>query len=114
VRCLYISSRGISSLRERLSHPDRQWKQDYSAFETSVSWELASDSKSGLPPPIENLFRISHYDEHLLMFAVAEHKVELDGGTTASQCDVWAVVKTSAGMLSLAVEAKARESFGDD
>jgi len=48
------------------------------------------------------------------MFAVAEHKVDLPGGDAASQCDVWAVVKTSLGTLSLAVEAKAKEAFGDE
>jgi hypothetical protein len=32
----------------------------------------------------------------------------------ASQCDVWAVVKTQVGMLSLTVEAKAKEKFGDE
>jgi hypothetical protein len=47
------------------------------------------------------------------MFAVAEHKVDLPGGIAASQCDVWAVVRTKAGMLSL-VEAKAKEKFGDE
>jgi len=44
---------------------------------------------------------------------VAEHKVELPGGDAASQCDVWALLKTSAGTLSLSVEAKAGEPFGD-
>ena len=39
----------------------------------------------------------------------------LPGSNVApSQSDVWAVVKTSAGMLSLAVGAKATESFGDE
>jgi hypothetical protein len=48
------------------------------------------------------------------LLAVAEHKVDLPGGTAASQCDVWAVIKTTVGLLSLTVEAKAREAFGDE
>ncbi|MGD0696915.1 MAG: hypothetical protein ABSB82_19025 [Terriglobia bacterium] len=48
------------------------------------------------------------------MFAVAEHKVDLPGGNAASQSDVWAVVSTSSGMLSLTVEAKSKEAFGDE
>lgn len=83
-------------------------------METAVSWEVASNSKSGLPEPIDKLFRDSNYGEPVLVFAVAEHKVDLPGGNAPSQCDVWAVVKTSVGMLSLTVEAKAREAFGDE
>ena len=111
---LCISTRGISSWRERLAAPDHQWKRRYSAFETAVSWELASKSKSGIPAPVGKLFRDSDYDDPVLIFAVAEHKVELPGGNAASQSDVWGVVKTIQGMLSLTVEAKANEAFGDD
>src|SRR5438477_5709682 len=109
-----ISTRGVGSWRDRLANPDRQWKRGFSAFETAVSWELAATSKSGIPKPIEKLFHESNYSEPLLMFAVAEHKVDLPGGNAASQCDVWAVVSTSVGMLSLTVEAKASEAFGDE
>lgn len=111
---LHIATRGIGSWRERLADPNTQWKRGYSAFETAVSWELASNSKSGLPVPIDGLFQENNYGEPVLMFAVAEHKVDLPGGNAASQSDVWAVLKTSAGMLSLTVEAKAREAFGDE
>ncbi|MBV8358174.1 MAG: hypothetical protein JO189_09605 [Deltaproteobacteria bacterium] len=110
---LNIATRGIASWRARLAGPERQWKRRYSAFETAVSWEFACKSKSGLPAPIYRLFQQSQYGEAVLIFAVAEHKVDLPGGIAASQCDVWAVLQTPLGMLSLAVEAKAGEPFGD-
>lgn len=111
---LCIATRGIGSWRERLASPDTQWQRCCSAFETAVSWEYASASSTGLPQPIAELFRDTIYENPVLQLAIAEHKVDLPGGRTASQCDVWAVVKTSRGMLSLTVEAKAREAFGDD
>jgi hypothetical protein len=111
---LFIGTRGICSWRERLASPDRQWKRGFSAFETAVSWEQASRSSSGIPAPLENLLRESKYLDPVLLFAVAEHKVDLPGGTAASQSDVWAVINTAAGMVSMTVEAKARESFGDE
>lgn len=111
---LHIATRGIGSWRERLASPDRQWKRCFSAFETAVSWEHAARKDSGLPAPIEKLFRESGYSEPLLVFAVAEHKVDLASEGADSQSDVWAVVKTSAGMLSLTVEAKAKEAFGNE
>jgi hypothetical protein len=83
-------------------------------MEAAISWEFASNSTSGLPVPIETLIRESNYGLPTLIFAVAEHKVDLPGGTAASQTDVWAVVQTPVGMLSLTVEAKAKESFGNE
>jgi hypothetical protein len=60
------------------------------------------------------LLRENGFDQPVLLLAVAEHKVDLPGGTAASQCDVWAIIKTSVGLLSLTVEAKAREPFGEE
>jgi len=54
------------------------------------------------------------YEDAALVFAVAEHKVLLGGDGGASQCDVWAMVNTSRGMLSLSVEAKVAEDFGKE
>jgi hypothetical protein len=110
---LHIATRGIASWRERLAHPDEQWRRQYSAFETAVSWEIAASTKAGLPLPIERLFQDTGYLNPVLMFAVAEHKVALRGGGGASQADVWAVIGSSRGEVSVAVEAKANESFGD-
>jgi hypothetical protein len=111
---LLTHTRGLSSWRERLASPDRQWKRGFSAFETAVAWESASASASGLPPPLETLLRKSGFGEPVLLLAVAEHKVDLPGGNAASQSDVWAIINTKAGLLSLTVEAKAREVFGDE
>jgi hypothetical protein len=111
---LCIATRGIGSWRERLTSPDSQWRRGFSAFETAVSWEYASANPTGMPQPVAELFRDTIYENPVLQLAIAEHKVDLPGGRAASQCDVWAVVKTSKGMLSLTVEAKATEAFGDD
>ena len=109
---LCIATRGIGSWRERLAKPDIQWKREYSALETAVSWESASARASGLPEPIENLFRDTIYTDPVLMLAIAEHKVRLDGLGGDSQCDVWALLNTNVGPVSLSVEAKAKEPFG--
>lgn len=108
----FIATRGIGSWRERLANPERQWRRRYSAYEAAISWELAAKSSSGLPMPIKSLLDCAYGDSNL-MFAVAEHKVSLPGGSAASQNDVWALVQTSVGNVSLTVEAKAQESFGN-
>jgi len=109
-----IETRGINSWRERLANPDKHWKRRYSAFETAVSWETASRTVSGLPAPIERLLVAGGFLDPTLLIALAEHKVDLPGGAASSQSDVWALVRTSAGIASIAVEAKAQEAFGDD
>jgi hypothetical protein len=111
---LCIATRGIGSWRERLASPDTQWQRRYSAFETAVSWECASSSASGLPEPIVELFRETIYAEARVIIAIAEHKVPLPGGRAESQCDVWAALATKSGGLSLSVEAKAKEPFGQN
>jgi hypothetical protein len=114
VNRLLTETRGIGSWRDRLASPDRQWKRGYSAFETAVSWEIASKTSSGIPGPLETVLRGGGFDASVLLLAIGEHKVDLPAGAAASQSDVWALIRTTKGLLSLSVEAKAREAFGDD
>lgn len=109
---LCTETRGVCNWRERLASPESQWRRGYSAFETAVSWEGASRHAAGLPEPMAALFRESDFGEAVLLLAIAEHKVPLAGGQADSQCDVWALLDTMSGGLSLSVEAKANEPFG--
>lgn len=109
---LCIETRGIASWRDRLASPDTQWERKFSAFETAVSWEGVSRSESGLPQPIVALFSNSVFGLPKMLLAVAEHKVPLRGRGGDSQCDVWALLHTESGGVSLSVEAKAKEPFG--
>lgn len=110
---LLISTRGPLSWRERLASPEHHWRRRYSAFETAISWESAAKNRSGLPEPVSNLFAAAGYQNPELLLGVAEHKVDLPGGRAASQSDVWALVKSDNRIVSLTVEAKANEPFGD-
>ena len=113
---LCTSTRGTASWRERLASPETQWERRCSAMETAVAWEFADaadgGNKAGLPEPITALFESCLYVRPILLLAIAEHKVSLVGRGGDSQCDVWALVSTSVGTVSLSVEAKASESFG--
>jgi hypothetical protein len=109
---LCTETRGICNWRERLAKPDTQWRRRFSAFEAAVSWQTASCHPCGLPEPIAELFRGSNFGEATLLLAIAEHKVPLDGGRADSQCDVWALLESPSGGVSLSVEAKANEAFG--
>src|SRR5690349_15434086 len=108
---LSTATRGICSWRDRLADPNKHWKRGCSAFEAAVSWELASRTPSGLPGPLLSLIEKTYGDPQLL-FAIAEHQVCLPGGNADSQNDVWGLIKTRAGTVSLSIEAKAKEPFG--
>ncbi len=109
---LCVETRGICNWRERLAKPDSQWKRGYSVLETVVSRENAGRQPAGLPGPIADLFRGGIFGEARLLLAIAEHKVPLVGGLADSQCDVWALLNTASGGVSLSTEAKANETFG--
>lgn len=108
----HIATRSAANWRERLARPDTQWQRGHSALETAVSWESAALSGPSLPHPIANLFVASGSLDPELLLAIPEHKVALLGRGGDSQCDVWALVRTSQGTVSLSVEAKAKEPFG--
>lgn len=111
---LLTATRSVQDWRERLADPGKQWRRTFSALENAASWELAGEDSGWLPSSLACLLRRGGYANARLLLAVAEHKVALPGGDAASQCDVWGIVRTDSGLLSLSVEAKAREPFGNE
>lgn len=110
----YVPGSGLADWRSRLADPEKHWKRGASAFEAAVSWEVAAATPRGLPRAIATVL---DQEELLrgaaLLFAFPEHKVPLPGGSRPSQTDVWCMLRGSSGLISMAVEAKAEESFGE-
>jgi hypothetical protein len=110
---LYVPTQGAKSWKERLAQPDRHWRRRFSAMELAASWETAASSPRGLPESVAGVL-----DSHpstcgaTVVFGFPEHTVDLPGGSRASQTDLWAILKTDSGLVSMAVEGKAREPFG--
>lgn len=109
---IFIATRGAADWRSRLGDPEKHWRRGKSAMETAVMWENAAQEVSGLPKPVTEIFTTSELGKPKLLLAVSEHKVPLEGQGGASQCDVWALIDTVVGTVSLSVEAKAGEPFG--
>jgi hypothetical protein len=113
VKKIYVPSLGTCSWRTLLADPTAHWKRGASAMELAVSWEAAARTPRGLPDAVATVL-----DQHPttrgseLLFGIPEHRVALPGGSRASQTDLWAVLRTSDGWASAAVEGKARESLG--
>ncbi|MBV6523096.1 MAG: hypothetical protein MNPFHGCM_03263 [Gemmatimonadaceae bacterium] len=113
-RRVYIPTAGISAWRARLADPDGHWVRGRSAFETAVVWERGSVTERGLDSRLATLLdQASELRGAQLVASFPEHKVSLPGGSRASQNDVWAILRSDAGLASLAVEGKAGESFAE-
>lgn len=110
---IFIPSLGPADWRRLLSAPGVQWKPGKSALEMAVSWESARSSPRGIPHHlIQVLDRYSETQNAELLFAFPEHQVDFDGGGHPSQNDLWALMSIDSQLCSVAIEAKAGESFG--
>jgi len=108
----YIPTNGPSSWQALLGDPVKHWKTGRSARTLAYCWESAN----GFPPEVSAVLDDSTYgDLHDLEFVVGfpEHEVPLPGGRRPSQTDVFVLATGSAGLVSIAVEGKVDEPFGD-
>src|SRR3954471_24520662 len=112
---ILVPTRGVGDWKSRLADPEKHWKRGASAFEAAASWELACRTERGLPQPVADVLdKVSELRDSEVLFALPEHKVPLRGGNRPSQNDVWALLRSPGGeLISMAVEAKAEEVFGD-
>jgi len=115
IKQLFIQSDGPSDWKKKLSNQNRQWKRGKSAFEAAISWENASRSIYGLPTRIRNrLKNVTELKDATLLLGIIEHKVSLKSSGHSSQSDLWGLLKTNIGLVSMSVEAKAGEPFGQN
>lgn len=108
----YIPTEGPASWQALLGDPDKHWKTGRSARTLAYCWESAD----GFPPEVAEVFNRSEEPGlHDLQFIAGfpEHKVPLPGGRRASQTDVFVLAHGQQGLVSIAVEGKVDEPFGD-
>lgn len=103
---IFRPTKGLADWKAGLADPEKHWRAGFSAMATAQRWEAAGGA---LPPEIACLLG----DTPELLLAIPEHKVPLPGGQRDSQCDVFALVRQGSKTISLAVEAKVAEPFGD-
>jgi hypothetical protein len=112
VRRIFVPSRGVSDWRALLADPDGQWETGFSAKALAYCWEEAD----GFPHSVRAAFGASAFPlfhKIELLLALPEHKVRLPGGRRASQTDLFALGKSEDELVSIAVEGKVAESFGE-
>jgi len=108
----YIPTDGPAAWQALLGDPEKHWKTGRSARTLAHCWESAK----GFPPEVTAALDASPYAElHGLQFVAGfpEHEVPLPGGRRPSQTDVFVLGTGSDGLVSIAVEGKNDEPFGD-
>lgn len=98
--------------KQLLAEPDKQWKTGYSAKALAYCWQEAR----GFPPEVRQVFRSSDIDifqDIQMLVAFPEYKVPLPGGRRASQNDLFVLAKGNGQLISIMVEGKVSEPFGD-
>ncbi len=107
---IFVPSGGVESWQTLLADSKRHWKSGCSAQTLASSWEDAGSFPSEILDVLHQQPSLSGI-EPLLIFP--EWKVTLPGGGTPSQNDVWVLAKCDEGMVSISVEGKVKESFGE-
>ena len=95
-----------------LAHPEKHWRKGYSARALAFCWQEAD----GFPDCVKRVFKKSGIDLFQnveILLAIPEHKVSLPGGSRPSQNDLFVLAKSHHQLISIAVEGKVSETFGD-
>jgi hypothetical protein len=98
--------------KQLLAEPDKQWKTGHSAKALAYCWQDATD----FPQAVKRVFKnsgIELFQNAELLMGMPEYRVPLPGGRRASQNDIFILAKGNGQLISIAVEGKAGESFGE-
>ena len=95
-----------------LAEPNKHWKTGYSAKALAYSWQEAND----FPKCVRSVFKksgIKLFQNIELLLAFPEYKVFLPGGSRPSQNDIFILAKGNNQLVSIMVEGKVSEAFGE-
>jgi len=110
---IFIPTNGPEDWKKFLADPNKHWKPGYSAYELARCWEEADD----FPKSVRKVFKdsgIALFQDVKLLLAFPEYKVELPPtGGHPSQNDIFILAKGNCQLISITVEGKVKEGFGD-
>ncbi len=108
----YIPAKRPSDWKPLLAKPRKHWKTGYSAKSLAYCWQQAGDFPSSVITAFKNS-GITLFQNIELLLAFPEWKVPLPGGKRVSQNDIFILAKRDNQLISIMVEGKVRESFGE-
>lgn len=106
----FIETLNPEDWKSKLADP-KHWKKNHSAMALAYSWMEAK----GFPKSVKAVFEKSEYPIFKnieFLSGIVEHKVSLPGGRRPSKNDIFVLAKSQKNLISIAVEGKVSESFG--
>lgn len=109
---IFVPANEAGDWRPLLAKPDRHWRTGYSAKTLAHCWQEADGD---FPESVRKVFKRSDklFQNIELLLAFPEYKTPLPGGRRASQSDIFILAKGNDQLVSIAVEGKVSESFGE-
>ena len=109
---IYIPTTKPEDWKSLLADPEKHWRKGYSARAIAYCWQ----ETDGFPTCVKKAFKksdINLFQNIEILLAIPEHKVSLPGGARSSQNDLFVLAKNHDQLISIAVEGKVSEPFGD-
>ena len=108
---IFVPANNPEDWKPLLAEPHKHWKTGYSAKALAYCWQEAND----FPEDVRRVFKksgIGLFQNIELLIAFPEWKVPLSGGSRPSQNDIFILAKGNNQLISISVEGKVSESFG--
>ncbi len=109
---IFVPANKPEDWKPLLAEPEKQWKTCHSAKALAYSWQEAND----FPESVKKMFRrsgIALFKNAELLLAFPEYQVPLPGGSRPSQNDIFVLARGNDQLISITVEGKVSEPFGD-
>jgi len=110
---IFVPANNPEDWKPLLAEPHKHWKTGYSAKALAYCWQEAND----FPEDVRRVFKksgIGLFQNIELLIAFPEWKVPLSGGSRPSQNDIFILAKGNNQLISITVEGKVSEVFGEE
>ena len=107
----FIPTDGPEEWKYLLAEPEKHWKTGHSAKALAYCWEEAQ----GFPKSIARVFsqsQFEHFQQIEFVLGFPEYRTPLPGGRKPSQSDIFLLARSGNKLITIAVEGKVDEPFG--
>ena len=108
---IYIPAKSPDDWKSFLAE-SKHWKKGHSAMSLALCWQEANS----FPEAVISAFDrsdISLFHDIEILLAIPEYQVPLPGGSASSQNDIFVLAEGDSQLVSITVEGKVKEPFGD-
>ena len=109
---ILVPAKSTEDWRMLLRDPVKHWRQGYSAKSLADSWQ----NEDGFPADVRQLFEsasVPGINDAEMLLGIPEAETKLPGAGYPSYTDLFVLANSSDGLISMAVEGKVSETFGE-